>query len=232
MSWAVNLENLAQFNAEGKLKQVEYASRAADLGSTCLALSNDKLGIIIAHVPLASKLAKPQDKIFKITEEAVFTFSGITNDGMKVVKYLKDNALYESIFRDRSIHYLEVFDDFSFEAARRSLGGGLRMYGMQGIFMMDYDGIKIMHLASIGTITETYGASIGYRAQSCNSILEDELANFEDASEDELIRIGMRALWNAFPDPDENRITPDEIQIVVLESGKGLKYVDASHYMV
>lgn len=231
MSSGFNYDGYLIFNPEGKVMQLDYINKTHELGSTCLALCNNRVGVLIAHVPLRSKLVEQQHKIFPITKKAVFTFSGITNDGMSLVRYLKAKATHEEIHMDRDIHPREVFSDYSFDASQRTVSGHERLYGMQGILMADHDGIKIVHVEPTGMLYSCLGAAVGLRCQSCNSVLKHLVSNFADASAEELIDIGLKALRNAYPDPEEQMIRASDIQIAVLEANKELEMADPSKYI-
>ena len=81
------------FNQEGRIKQLEFIKKTTELGNTTVALSNSKIGVLIVHVPKRTKLAEPQEKVFEINSKTLFTFSGITNHGLSIVRYLKGGVL-------------------------------------------------------------------------------------------------------------------------------------------
>ncbi|MCA9750431.1 MAG: hypothetical protein KC414_15075 [Romboutsia sp.] len=231
MSESIDYNSYLIFNPEGKIKQLEYIKNSADLGNTCLALCNDKYGVMIAHVPLRSKLAESQDKIFKINENSLFSFAGITNDGLEIVNYLRRSSLEEDVIKDRSIHYVHSFYDLCVDAANRTLVSSSRLYGVSGMLLMDYEGIKLVEFVPTGLISVAVGVSIGNRSQSCKTILENECENFSKTTADELINIGIRALYNANPDPAEGSLKSQDVQIYLVESGKGITKVDSSLYV-
>jgi 20S proteasome subunit alpha 6 len=226
MAGVVDYDSYLIYNPTGKIKQLDYIKRTTELGNTSIALCNKNVGIIIAHVPRRSKLAEHQNKIFKINDNSLFTFSGITNDGLQMVDYLKTASLVEDVIKDRPIHYLDVFEDLCMDAAERTMSEGSRMYGASGILMMDYDGIKIVEFEPTGIAREVIGVSMGNRSQSCRTILENEHAQFKNASLDELLSIGMKALTNAHPDPEENSLKLEDVQIYAIEAGKGIAKID------
>lgn len=231
MAGGFDYDSYLMFNPEGKIQQLEYIKRTAGLGNTCLALCNAKAGVLVAHIPRRSKLAEPQEKVFRISDEALFAFSGITNDGLGIVEYLKASALREDVIKDRGIHYLEVFDELCLDAAHRAVVESSRLYGVAGILMIDSDGIKVVEFDPTGIAREAVGVSIGHRAQSCTTVLEDSCDRFQDATLDELVRIGIKALTNAHPDPEDESLRVEDVYIHVIEAGKGHRTADASQYM-
>lgn len=231
MSGTFDYDSYLMFNPEGKIKQLECIKRSTELGNTCLAISNRNVGVMIAHNPLRSALAEPQKKVFEINEKTLFTFSGITNDGLVIVDYLKTSSLVEDVIKDRPFHYLNVFDDLCNDAADRTLTDSSRLYGVAGIMMMDYNGIKIVEFEPTGVARETIGSAIGNRCQSCRTILEKEHESFRDASAEELILVGLKAMKNAHPDNNGEGLKPEDLNIYVLEADGGFKVVDAQDYI-
>lgn len=231
MASKFDYDNFLIFNPEGTIKQLDYIQKVTQLGNTSIALTNGKQGIIIVHVPKLSKFTLPQEKVFEICDYGLFTFSGITNDGLSIVKYLKEVALEESLVKDRKMHYLDVFDNLNIDATERSLGRYARLYGIKGLLLADYEGIKLVEWDPTGIAIETIGATIGHRGQSCFTILEECYEEIKKASLEELIKIGIRALLNAHPDPEEESLKCEDVHIYVLEEGKKNYTVDPSKYM-
>lgn len=215
------------FNPEGRIKQLEFIKKTAELGNTSIALCNSQFGVLIVHVPRRTKLAEPQQKVFEINEKSLFTFSGITNDGLTMVRYLKSQSVFENVIKDRDLHHITCFDSLSFDAALRTISGSSRMYGATGILMTDYHGIKLVEFEPSGYVREVIGISIGNKSQSCRTILEDECERIKQGDEETLISVGLRALKNAYPDPDENTLNSEDIYIYVMEANKGIRMVDS-----
>jgi len=229
MGNSIDYDHNMIFNPEGKIKQVEFLKQTIGLGNTCLALHNDQYGVLIAHLPPRSKLAEQQNKVFPIGENALFAFSGITNDGLAIVDYLRLNLVKEDVLKDRSIHYIDVFDDLCLHAARQALTQETRLYGAAGLLLMDYDGIKLVEFDPSGMVYELHGGSIGHRSQSCETILVDECGRFESAGYEELVTIGLRALMNAHPEASD--VSAADVCIYLLEKGECSRKLDAHDFM-
>lgn len=215
------------FNPEGRIKQLEFIKKTTELGNTTVALSNSNLGVLIAHVPKRTKLAEPQQKVFEINSKTLFTFSGITNDGLSIVRYLKNQSVFENVIKDRDLHYLTCFDSLCFDATLRTIYDSNRLYGVAGILLTDYNGIKLVEFEPAGYVREVIGISIGNKSQSCRTILEDGSDIIKTAGENELIKLGIKALKNAYPDPDEHALKQEDIYVYVIEEGKGIRVVDS-----
>jgi 20S proteasome subunit alpha 6 len=214
------------FNPEGRIKQLEFIKKTTELGNTTIALCNSDIGILIAHVPKRTKFAEPQHKVFEINDKTIFTFSGITNDGLSIVRYLKSQSVFENVIKDRDLHHLTCFESLCFDASVRTFFGSDRLYGVAGVLMTDFDGIKLVEFEPAGYVREVIGVSIGNKSQSCRTILENESELIKNGNENELIGIGLKALRNAYPDPDEQALKQEDICIYIIEKGKGIRIVE------
>lgn len=217
------------FNPEGKIKQLDFIQQTTELGSTVLGLRNARCGVLIAHNERRSKLADTQRKIFTIDQRSLFTFSGITNDGVCIVDYLIDKSAREEVIKGRSTHFLDVFEDLLRDAFERTVIDGRRLYGVSGLYLTEYDGIRLVEFNPRGYVKEVKGMSIGSRAQSSRTVLEAHCMEYEGMGIDELIGVGIRALENAHP--EEGLLTEDNVEIWVLETGREAYAVSAGSFL-
>lgn len=225
---AINIDysNYLIYDPEGKIKQLDYAKKSSELGNISIALTNGKFGILISHTPQRSILAEKQQKVFEINSKTLFTFSGITNDGLSIVRYLKNQSVFEDVIKDRPLHHLSCFEKICTDAAMQTLTGANRIYGVMGILMTDYDGVKVVEFEPTGYVREVIGGCVGSNSQSCRTILEDEADSIPGSTLKELVELGLRALKNAFIDTDSNILKPENIEIYSIEAGKGINIVD------
>jgi 20S proteasome subunit alpha 6 len=232
MSGVFDYNSELLFNPEGKIKQLEFIKKTTELGNTTIALCNPNIGVLVAHIPSRSKLAEPQQKVFEINEKALFAFSGITNDGLTIVRYLKSQSIFENVIKDRYLHHISCFEDLSFDATLRTINPQNRLYGVGGILMVDFEGIKISEFEPTGYVREVIGVSIGNKSQSCKTILEHEYENIKTGNEQDLIQIALKALKNAYPDPKDDGLNPSDVYIFVMEKDKSFKTVDSGFYEI
>ncbi|WUR02171.1 proteasome subunit PSA6 (PSA6) [Vairimorpha necatrix] len=229
MNSQTDYTNYIIFNPEGKIKQLEFINNTVQLGSTVVALKNKSFGVFVTYNEKRSKFALQQKKIFPINSKSLFSFSGITNDGTKIVKYLKNSTVFENIRKGRDIHPIHVFDDLCYSACIRTLTNGNRLYGVQGLLLTDYQGISLVLFDPKGSAKEVRGMSIGSRSQSCRTILEDECDKFEEYNKEELVRLGIKALRNAYP--ETGVLNKDNVDIWILETNQESKQIKSEEYL-
>lgn len=208
-------ESVDTFTPEGKVKALEYIKNTVELGNTTIALCNKKCGVVLAYTGKKSILAHKQPKIFKISEKTIFSFAGITNDGLDIVKYLIDASVWEEVYKDRSIHPLKVFNDLQEEASFRTIYSRNRMYGCGGILLTRHnEEVRVVEFEPHGNVQFVRGVSVGGRSQSAKTILENHVDEFDSADRDALIRIAILALRNSHPD---EVLCKDNVDIWCLE---------------
>lgn len=217
------------FNPEGKVKQLDFIQQTTELGSTVLGLRNSAAGVLIAHNEKRSKLAEVQDKIFVIDKRSLFTFSGITNDGLSIVDHLIDKSVREEVLKGRCTHFLDVFDELLFDAFERTLLDSRRLYGVAGLYLTEYEGIRLVEFNPKGYTKEVRGMSIGNRAQSSRTVLETHCGEYESMGVEGMVAVGIKALRNAHP--EEGFLTGSNVEIWVLEQGKEPYAVDAGSFL-
>lgn len=217
------------FNPEGKIKQLEFIQQTIELGSTVLGLRNKRIGVLIAHNERRSKLADTHKKIFPIDERSLFTFSGITNDGLCIVDYLIDKSVREEVIKERKTHFLDVFEDLLNDAFERTVVDGRRLYGVAGLYLTEYDGVRLVEFNAKGYAREVRGMSIGNRGQSSRTVLEAHCMEYEEMDLEGLIAIGIKALKNAHP--EEGALNGGNVEIWVVEQGRGTYCVNAEPFL-
>lgn len=203
------------FTPEGKVKVLDHIKNSVELGNTTIALGNKKCGILLAYTGKKSNLTHKQPKIFKISEKAIFSFAGITNDGYEIVKYLSDRSVWEEIYKGREIHPIKVFDDLCQVANFRTMGLTDRMFGCGGILLSNYKNeIVITEFEPSGNVQLVHAVSVGIRSQSAKTILENYFSFLESVDKNTLIRIALEALKNAHSDEE---LSHENVEIWCLE---------------
>ncbi|EOB15034.1 Proteasome subunit alpha type-1 [Nosema bombycis CQ1] len=229
MSFVTDYNNHIIFNPEGKIKQMEFISNTTTLGNTVVALSSGKSGVYITYNEKISKLADHQKKIFKINNETLFSFAGVTNDGLNLVDYLIDRSVHEKVIKERKIHPIHVFDDFLEEVVSRTVSNRSRLFAIDGLLMTIHDSVKLVLFEHAGTVREVRGMSIGRRCQSCRTVLETECLNFNEMNHEELIAVGIKALKNAYP--ETGLLKGDNVDIWILDQNEGIHHINSATYI-
>lgn len=226
MSTMSNYDDVSVFTPEGKVKPLDYIRSTVELGNTTVALSNGSTGVIIVHTGPVVSNAFPTQKLFKISDFAAFAFSGMTNDGLEIVKYLVDEVIWHETYKNQPVHHLQLFENLSFDAAYRTVTSNKRLYGAGGVLMIRSDGVKLVEFEPTGIVQVVKALSIGSRSQSAKTILENHVDTFEKMNKDELIKVGLEALKNAHPD---ECLCRENVEIWCLEDS--VEVIDAQCFL-
>lgn len=164
------------------------------------------------------------NKIFKIDNHSIFTFSGITNDGLLLVDYLINKSINENIIYNMDITE-DVFEEIGFQAGLRTMAARERPFGVGGL-MLNYnkerDEVCLTEFKPTGEVFRCYGASVGRRSQGAITILERD---YGDLDFDGIVELGIRAMRNAL-----SELEKDDIEIWGVDSEKGIFKVDKDKY--
>lgn len=228
MPTITNYDNVSLYTPDGKVKPLSYVLRSVELGTITLAITNNKLGIIIAYLGPKSKNMVPIQKIYKINKNTLFTFAGITNDGLEIVNYLHEQSLKENILKDRFIDPIYVFDNLSARAGLRTLYGADRMFGVGGLLLTYNNGVRVVQFEPTGNVLEVKAMSIGNRSQAARTILENNIENIDQMDINEMVQFGLTALRNAHA--DNETITDETVEIWMLNGDNEVQKLDNSEF--
>jgi 20S proteasome alpha/beta subunit len=119
-----------QFTPDGRLLQVEYASKAATHSSPCVIWkppqgTDDEITLIMT----AKSSRKIQNRLIPLSETTAVCLSGVVSDSLALlskVYEVQDNnrRLYGSALTE-----LQIANSIAISCQRHSFGGGLRPYG-------------------------------------------------------------------------------------------------------
>lgn len=219
-------DDVSVFTPEGKVKPLDYIRNTVELGNTTVALSNTRTGVIVVHTGPVVPNAFPTQKLFRISDFAAFAFSGMTNDGLEIVKYLVDEVIWHETYKNQPVHHLQLFEHLSFDAAYRTMTSNKRLYGAGGVLMIRNNGVRLVEFEPTGIVQAVKAVSIGSRSQSAKTVLENYTGSFEDMSKEQLVEAGLEALRNAHPD---ETLCKENIEIWCLEDS--VEVIDVERFM-
>jgi len=139
---------------------------------------------------LPSELAGYQEKLFKVDDFIGMVMSGLTADARVLCKYMRNESLnYKMTFgSNQPLNRLlgKVADSnflFTLESQVKTQRASKRPYGV-GLLIagVDEEGPHIYETCPSGNFYEYEAYSIGARSQSARTYLEDNFANFKNAS--------------------------------------------------
>ncbi|KAI4471563.1 proteasome subunit alpha/beta [Holotrichia oblita] len=213
------------WSPQGRLHQVEYAMEAVKLGSATVSLKNTTHAVLIALKRASSELAAYQKKIIPIDSHVGVTISGLTADARILSRYMRQECLNYKYSLDtlmpvsRLISYLgNKMQVCTQRYDRRPYGVGLLVAGY------DEQGPHIYQTCPSANYFDCKAMAIGARSQSARTYLEKHLTEFREASVEETVKHGLRALRDTLA--NEVELTTKNVSIGLVGKGQPFKILD------
>jgi len=188
--------DITTWNPQGRLHQIEYAMEAVKRqGSASVGLRSNTHAVVVGLQRASSQLSSYQRKIFDIDEHVGISISGLTADARVLCRWLRMECLnYKFVYEGQQLVgrlVRKIADKHQVNTQKY----GRRPYGV-GLLIVGYDtlGPHLYETDPSGNYYDFIAQSIGSRSQSARTYLEKHYQSFADASRDELIRHGLRAL--------------------------------------
>ncbi|EPR78067.1 20S proteasome alpha type-1 subunit [Spraguea lophii 42_110] len=190
-------DNYSIFAPEGKVRSFSSVENTVSLGNICLGIVSKDYGIIIGYMGEDNGLQYLSPKIHRITNNSIFSFAGITNDGLEIVNYLLHKSVEEDVGRDRELDPMCVFDDYSFSAAEKGVFVSKRLCGAGGMLLSWYNNnIYLVEISPLGVIRRMKASAMGHRSQSAKTILQKSVEEINSMDLKELIHLGVDSIKN------------------------------------
>lgn len=162
----------------------------------------------------------------KLSDNFMFTFSGITNDGLEIVNYLLSKSTEERVWKNRRLSPTKVFADLCVTASARTIISSDRLFGCGGILCSE-DGrrVRIVEWCPTGIVKVGRAVVIGNRAQSCKTVLEKsyEEGDGEESGEG-VVGLAVRAMRNAHG--EAGQMGKENLEGYVLRVGEGVERIE------
>ncbi len=212
------------FSPDGRLYQVEYASKIVEQGTLGAALVYNNGVLLGADKNVTSKLIKPAsiEKIFKIDHHIGAISSGLVGDARRLVQLARKEA------QENQMYYEE---DIQVETLVKQMGGikqlftqyaGMRPFGVSFIIGgVDESGPRLFETEPSGAMAEYLGITIGKGKKEAMAFLEK---NFKDnLSFDEALALALQVLQKGLG--DKGKMDVNRLDFAFIEKGKPFEKV-------
>lgn len=187
------------YSSTGKVIQIQYAQKAADSGSTIIAMQNSSGTVMLVAKPIVSPLHVQETdcRIKKLSDSIHIAYTGILTDGFFIYNVCKRAVRnYISRFqKEPSVEfikrtlsdYLYIFTEYS---SVRVIGANFL------VIMRDENKYKVLSADCSGKVTEYYGRAYGAGQRRAQTELEK--LDLESMSTADMIDQGVRVLFKCF----------------------------------
>nr|ALJ76678.1 proteasome subunit alpha type [Epicauta chinensis] len=216
------------WSPQGRLHQVEYAMEAVNLGSATVGLKSKTHAVVIALKRATSELSAYQKKIINIDDHIGITISGLTADARILSRYMRTECLNYKYSHDTYLPLNRLITQLGNKMQLCTQRYDRRPYGV-GLLVAGYDeqGAHIYQTCPSANYYDCKAMSIGARSQSARTYLEKHLDELTDATLEELIKHGLRALRDTLP--PEVDLTTRNVSFGYVGKGQPFTILDEEH---
>ncbi|CAH0058924.1 unnamed protein product [Clonostachys solani] len=183
------------FSPQGRIFQIEYAAEAVKQGSVVVGIASKTHVVLCAIKRNAEELSSYQKKLFTVDEHVGLAIAGLTSDARVLSNFMKQQCLGHRLTYGRAMPVSSLVDLIGEKAQTNTQMYGKRPYGV-GLLVagVDEKGTHLFEFQPSGMTEEMVAFAIGARSQMARTYLERNLDKFENASREELIQHGLKAL--------------------------------------
>jgi len=192
------------FSPDGRLYQVEYASKIVSQGTLGLGLVYDKGVIFGADKKTASRLLIPEsiEKLFVIDDHIAAVSSGLVGDARRLVEIAREKSQENMMHYEEPIHELTLVKEVSGIKQAFTQYGGMRPFGVSFIIGgVDESGKRLFETEPSGALAEYKAIAIGAGRNEAMELFEKE---YKDAmSYEEGIALMLKAIKRVLPEHEK-----------------------------
>lgn len=211
------------FSPEGRLFQVEYATKAIENTGACVGILAENGVVIAAEKKSTSKLLatpKSSEKLYMIDDHVTCAVAGLTSDANVLIDYLRQVA-HNHKFQYQEPQPIEQLVERACDLKQGyTQFGGQRPFGVSFLYAGwdRHHGFQLYQSQPSGNFRGWKATSIGPNNRAASSLLKKEYKN--KCSIDEAIKLAVKVLNKTM---DTVTPTPDNMEFSVLTMNEDTK---------
>ncbi|KFY17709.1 hypothetical protein V492_00455 [Pseudogymnoascus sp. VKM F-4246] len=203
------------FSPQGRIFQVEYASEAVKQGSVVVGLVSKTHAVLVALKRNAEELSSYQKKVIAIDSHFGLGLAGLASDARVLSNFLKSQSLSSRLTYGRALPIERAVSAIGDRAQTNTQHYGKRPYGVGLIVVgVDETGPHLFEFQPSGLTQEMVACAIGARSQMARTYLERNAEEFANASREELVSHGLKALKESLAQDKDLTVENTSIGIV------------------
>jgi len=212
------------FSPDGRLYQVEYASKIVEQGTLgCAMIYNN--GIVFgADKKISSRLILPDsiEKLFAIDDHVMAVSSGLVGDARRLVQFARQEAQENQMYYDEPIQIETLVKRVSGVAQYFTQYGGVRPFGVSFIIGgTDNTGLRLFETEPSGALAEYKAIAIGNGKKPAMELFEKEYA--DNLSYEDGVVLLLKALKRGLT--EKERLEANRLDFAFIEKGKQIKHI-------
>lgn len=168
------------FSPDGRLYQVEYASKIVSQGTTGAAIVYKNGVVFGADKKVSSKLILPEsiEKLFKVDDHIAAVSAGLVGDARRLIEGARAKAQENIMYYDEPIHIETLAKDVSSQKQVFTQYAGMRPYGVAFIIGgVDETGPRIFETEPSGALAEYVAVAVGAGRKEAMEHFEKSYSN-------------------------------------------------------
>ncbi len=212
------------FSPDGRLYQVEYASKIVSQGTMGVACKYNDGILFAADKKINSRLLLPEsvEKIFPIDDHIIAVSAGLVGDARRLVQIARQKAqenrsLYEEAIQTESLvkelsNIKQVFTQY----------GGMRPFGVSFIIGgVDTSGKRLFETEPSGALAEYHAIAIGKNRTKAMEFFEKEWK--DNMSKEAAVKLLLKAL--EFGLDEKEKLDIKRVQFMLIDSAQKFRPV-------
>ena len=192
------------FSPDGRLYQVEYASKIVAQGTLGVGIKYTDGIILGADKKIPSKLLLPEsiEKLFKIDEHIGAVSAGLVGDARRLVQIARQKAQENFTYYEEPIQVETLVKEISNINQAFTQYGGMRPFGIAFIIAgVDSTGRRLFETEPSGALAEYQAIAIGKNKEKAMDLFEKEWR--DGMGFDEAMVLSLRALKAGLDEKDK-----------------------------
>lgn len=213
------------FSPDGRLYQVEYASKIVQQGTTGAAVVY-KSGVVFGadkNVTTKLMLADSIEKLFKIDDHIGAVSAGLVGDARRLIQGARFKAQENIMYYDEPIHVETLAKDISGNMQVVTQYGGMRPFGVSFIIGgVDETGPRLFETEPSGALAEYTAVAVGQGRKEAMDFFEKSYQS--NISREQAVKLVFAALEQGLP--KGQKLSLDRVDFGYVDKEKPFSQMD------
>lgn len=210
------------FSPDGRLYQVEYASKIVEQGTLGVGMVYDEGVLLGADKKISSRLILPDsiEKLFVIDDHVGAISSGLVGDARRLIQFARQEAQENNLYYEEPIGVETVVKRVSGVTQYFTQYGGVRPFGVSFIIGgIDSKGSRLFETEPSGALAEYKAIAIGKGKKEAMDLFEKEYK--DGMAKDAGIQLLLSVIKRASGEKTV-KFDPARVDLAFIEKGKPL----------
>ncbi len=212
------------FSPDGRLYQVEYASKIVEQGTLGAGMVFDNGVVFGADKRPGSKLMLPEsiEKVFKIDEHIAAISAGLVGDARRLIQLARRDAQDNRMIYEEKMQVETVVKNLSAIKQAFTQYGGMRPFGVSFVIGgVDESGIRLFETEPSGALAEYKAVAIGKGKKEAMKLFERDYR--DNLNLDQAIVLLLQGLEKGLG--EKEKLDLNRVDFAVIEKGKGFERI-------